>query len=69
LNLVPTWPDQFDQALAIYFHSSTLWQHEKTIVQLFDNMKKPKILPFYPKDGGAEAFGVHSSQELEPHNH
>ena len=22
--------DQFDQALAIYFHCSTLWQHEKT---------------------------------------
>lgn len=30
LNLVPTWSDQFDQALVIHFHCSTLWQHEKT---------------------------------------
>jgi len=66
LNLVPTWPDQFDQALAIHFHCSILWQHEKTIVQLFDNMKKPRALPslsiyIYPRDGRAEAFGVPSS--------
>jgi hypothetical protein len=29
LNLVPTWPDQFDQVLAIYFYCWTLWQNEK----------------------------------------
>ena len=35
------------------------------IVQLFDNMKKPKALPplsIYPRDGRAEAFGVPSSK-------
>jgi hypothetical protein len=41
----------------------------KTIVQLFDNMKKPKAsalpsLSIYPRDGRAEAFGIPSSQEL-----
>ncbi|TKY45320.1 hypothetical protein E2542_SST30731 [Spatholobus suberectus] len=41
------------------------------IVQLFDNMKKPKNLPLlfiYPRDGKAKAFGAPSSQELRPHN-
>ena len=30
LNIVPIWSDQFNQAQVIYFHCSTLWQHEKT---------------------------------------
>lgn len=30
LSLVLTWPNQFNQALAINFHCSTIWKHEKT---------------------------------------
>jgi len=50
LNLVPTWPDQFDQALAIYFHCSTLRQHEKPLFNSLTTWKNQRPLPFYPLD-------------------
>jgi hypothetical protein len=39
------------------------------IIQLFDNMKKPKALPSLSIGWRAEAFGAPSNQELGPHNH
>jgi len=63
LNLVPTLHDLIN---SIRYSPSIL------IVQLFDNMKKPKALPSLsidPRDRRAEAFGVSSSQEWGPHNH
>jgi len=40
LNLVPIWPDQFDQILAIYYYCWTLWQNEK-------KKTKSSALPLY----------------------
>lgn len=45
LNLIPTWPNQFDQALAIYFHCSNLWQYEKSLFNSLTTWKNQKLCP------------------------